>query len=456
MTNNMQRLSLVDRVLQVLKPDAAGSSSSRLSLQRVLILRLAVAVLSIVGTLIFHSISPLDLPLLRLAIAAAVVAVSVLVGAWRLYQEVPISEPELFGQLLVDTTALILVLLATGGAGNPLISYLLVLLAVGATLLHQRYVNVFAIISIIVYTSFLLSELQADPSEHRMGNFQLHLVGMWVTFVVSAVLITLFVTQMAEAIRKRELTLARSRENEMRNEQLVAIGTLAAGTAHALGTPLSTMFVLLTDLDKYTDEQLRSMSIKDDISLLRQQVVRCKDSLTQLTRFYNKASTRNPDRGTLDAFIAEIQDYIVNIHPQADVSFEVQATVKDMSIAFDLSVRHAIINLIENAIKAAHNSVTVICKMNPLQRQGIEISIQDDGPGIPASVMENMGEPFISTRKDSMGIGIFLANAAIQRASGNIEMFNLKTGGAMSIIQLPTATRTDNASTGARTGEKPK
>ena len=67
----------------------------------------------------------------------------------------------------------------------------------------------------------------------------------------------------------------------------------------------------------------------------------------------------------------------------------------------------------------------------------VVIVICDDGPGIPASVMENMGEPFISTRKDSMGIGIFLANAAIQRASGNIEMFNLKNGGAMSIIRLP-------------------
>ena len=44
--------------------------------------------------------------------------------------------------------------------------------------------------------------------------------------------------------------------------------------------------------------------------------------------------------------------------------------------------------------------------------------------------MENMGEPFISTRKDSMGLGIFLANAAIQRIGGSIEMFNLKLGGA--------------------------
>ena len=70
----------------------------------------------------------------------------------------------------------------------------------------------------------------------------------------------------------------------------------------------------------------------------------------------------------------------------------------------------------------------------------IEITVGDDGPGIPESVMENMGEPFISTRKDSMGLGIFLANAAIHRSRGSIEMFNLKTGGATSIIRLPQGT----------------
>tara|TARA_R110002167_G_scaffold29239_3_gene97765 strand:+ start:69564 stop:70802 length:1239 start_codon:yes stop_codon:yes gene_type:complete len=396
-----------------------------------------VAVLSILGTFVFHSFSPLELPVSRLIIAAVGVGLTLSIGVWRLRKEVPISELELFAQLVADAAILIFILLATGGASNPLISYLLVLLAVGATILHQRYVNVFAIANIAVYTTFLLSELQAEHSDHMVENFQLHLVGMWVTFVVSAILITLFVTRMAEAIRSRELTLARSRENEMRNEQLVAIGTLAAGTAHALGTPLSTMSVLLTDLDKYSDEELKKMSIKEDISLLRQQVVRCKDSLNQLTRFYNKADRQTPYDGAITTFMDEIQDYIVNIHPRANVRFEIQDSAQSANIPYDLSLRHAVINLVENAIKAANSQVIVTCLVSAKPDPLIEIIIQDDGPGIPASVMENMGVPFISTRKDSMGLGIFLANAAIQRASGKIEMFNLKNGGAMSIIRLP-------------------
>ena len=174
-----------------------------------------------------------------------------------------------------------------------------------------------------------------------MANFQLHLVGMWVTFVVSAMLITLFVTRMAEAIRSRELTLAKARENEMRNEQLVAIGTLAAGTAHALGTPLSTMAVLLTDLDKMSEEQLHNSSIKADISLLKQQVMRCKDSLSQLTRFYNKSDSRHPESGSLGAFMDDIRDYIVNIHPRANISFKLDEGAQNARISSDLTLRGA-------------------------------------------------------------------------------------------------------------------
>lgn len=441
MTSPGKRPSLRERALEILRPEIAGTESpSRVALQRLLLLRLLVTLLSLAGAAIFHAFSPLNVSILFLLTIVAGIAASIVIGYWRLRHAALISQRELFAQLILDAAFLIVLLLYTGGASNPLISYLLVLLAVGATLLTQLHVTLFSIGSILIYTIFLLSELQNEHSDHMMANFQLHLVGMWVTFVLSAVLITLFVTRMAAAIRSRELTLAKARENEMRNEQLVAIGTLAAGTAHALGTPLSTMSVLLTDLDKLSAEELQRTPLKDDISLLRQQVVRCKDSLNQLTQFYNKSNKADLQGTTCAELIADIRDYIVNIHPRARVAFNVQPDTGILKVASDLSLRHAVINLIENAIKAARSDVAVECRPCASDMEGapcIEISIQDDGPGIPAAVMENMGEPFISTRKDSMGLGIFLANAAIQRHAGSIEMFNRKSGGAMSIIRLP-------------------
>ena len=368
------------------------------------------------------------------------ILISVILGYWRLQKAWIVSHEELFCHLLIDVIFLIILLVITGGAGNPLISYLLVLLSVTATLLPKVYVKTFAVGGILIYTSFLFGDLQIERSMN-MGPeeetfFELHLLGMWVIFLVSAILISVLITRMVSTIQNREINLAKAREKEMRSEQLVAIGTLAAGTAHALGTPLSTMSVLLTDLDKLDKDQLNTTEVRQDISLLKQQVTRCKRSLSQLTQYYNKDNPDQEEKITLEDFRGDVQDYIVNIYPSAPVSF---FTIGDSNseVISNLSIKHAVINIIENSIKAAKTRVEVTLQVVSEHAAHFEISINDDGPGIPSAVMESMGEPFISMRKESMGLGIFLANGAIQRLGGKIEMLNLKLGGALTLIKLP-------------------
>ena len=430
--------NIIAILLKSLALDLGGESNSpRQGLQRLLLLRTFVTAAGVIGLLIFLSFRELNIPIRFIIYLVLVIFTSIFAGYWRLKASRLVSYGELFSHILLDVAFLIILLLNTGGIGNPLISYLLVLLAVSATLLPRAFVNTFAVGSILLYTFFLFLELTADA---EMGNgettFQLHLMGMWVIFLVSAILISVFITRMASAIQVRELNLAEARETEMRNEQLVAIGTLAAGTAHALGTPLSTMAVLLTELDKLSPEELKDNDIKDDISILKQQVTRCKHSLTQLTRYYNKDSAEKEETQLLPKFVNDIQDYIINIHPTASVRFLIE-NAKDLKIASSLSIRHALINIIENGIKASKTHVEVKFKITQAATTYFEVAVKDDGPGIPTKIMENMGEPFISIRKESMGLGIFLANAAIQRLHGTIEMFNLKSGGALTLIKLP-------------------
>jgi len=430
--------NIIAILLKSLALDLGGESNSpRQGLQRLLLLRTFVTAAGVIGLLIFLSFRELNIPIRFIIYLVLVIFTSIFAGYWRLKASRLVSYGELFSHILLDVAFLIILLLNTGGIGNPLISYLLVLLAVSATLLPRAFVNTFAVGSILLYTFFLFLELTADA---EMGNgettFQLHLMGMWVIFLVSAILISVFITRMASAIQVRELNLAEARETEMRNEQLVAIGTLAAGTAHALGTPLSTMAVLLTELDKLSPEELKDNDIKDDISILKQQVTRCKHSLTQLTRYYNKDSAEKEETQLLPKFVNDIQDYIINIHPTASVRFLIE-NAKDLKVASSLSIRHALINIIENGIKASKTHVEVKFKITQAATTYFEVAVKDDGPGIPTKIMENMGEPFISIRKESMGLGIFLANAAVQRLGGSIEMFNLKSGGALTLIKLP-------------------
>ncbi|GJM12686.1 MAG: two-component sensor histidine kinase [Pseudohongiella sp.] len=435
----------ISSFLSILIPVSSdGASMGRQGLQRLLLLRTFVTLTSAVAVIVLQQSSNLDIPVEFIIYLIAAILLSVLVGYKRLGASKLISNFELFCHILVDVLFLIVLLLNTGGASNPLISYLLVLLALTATLLPQVYVNIFSIGAILVYTSFLLLDLTSDHGmamspENEVMTFQLHLVGMWVIFLVSAILISVLITRMANAIKIRELNLAEAREHELRNEQLVAIGTLSAGTAHALGTPLSTMAVLLTELDNLDAEELKATDIKSDISLLRQQVTRCKNSLTQLIRYYNKDNPEEIEKVSLRNFAEDIQDYIVNIHPASAIQFHIDDR-SDSVVTSNLSVKHAVINIIENAIKASRNRVDVSFTINDDIPSKFEISVKDDGPGIPNDVMEKLGEPFISRRKESMGLGIFLANAAIERLGGSIEMTNMKEGGAHSIIRLPQPT----------------
>ena len=418
-----------------------GTSLGRQGLQWLLLLRSFVTATSVLAVIALQVFSTLIIPITFIIYLITGILLSLLIGYRRLAASKFISNFGLFCHILVDVFFLIVLLLNTGGASNPLISYLLVLLALTATLLPQTYVNIFSIGCTVIYTSFLLLDLSSDngmsmSQESEVVTFQLHLVGMWVIFVVSAILISVLITRMANAIKVRELNLAKARENELRNEQLVAIGTLSAGTAHALGTPLSTMAVMLTDLDNLSIEELKAGDIKSDISLLRHQVARCKNSLTQLIRYYNKDNPEEIENVSLETFADDIQDYIVNIHPASSTDFHIDGELESV-VTSNLSVKHAVINIIENAIKAAHSNVDVHFSITESMPSKFEISIKDDGPGIPSDIIEKLGEPFISRQKESMGLGIFLANAAIERLGGSIEVLNIKEGGALSVIRLP-------------------
>ena len=445
----MRQILGLNRLAAWLIPVQSGDTSlTRQGLQRLLLLRAFVTGASCAGLFVLMLLFGLQVPDAYIAGLVAAIVVSILLGYWRLNLSRPIGNTELFLHILVDVVFLVLLLLNTGGVGNPLISYLLVLLAVTATLLPRGFANSFAVGSILVYTFFLLLDLSAEQNMPGMsGNaqdmFELHLVGMWVIFVVSAILITVFISAMAIAVRDREHHLAEARENELRNEQLVAIGTLAAGTAHALGTPLSTMSVILNDLDEIDQEELEGESVKQEIGLLREQVSRCKHSINQLIRYYHKDDPSAREQVTLARFAADIQDYILNVHPAAKVEFRLTA---EAETPFDVepSLRHAVINIIENGIKAARKAVNVDYAVDPENARMLLISVADDGPGIPDEVLERIGEPFVSRRKDSMGLGIFLANAALRRAGGSIEMFNRQAGGAKTMIRLPLTSEADS------------
>jgi two-component system sensor histidine kinase RegB len=342
-------------------------------------------------------------------------------------------------------TLLTLVLYLQGGATNPFVSLYLVPIAISAATLSTRFTVSLALFCLLAY-SFLMfyyepmqwlsptHEMTFNSDDHSMhigSNQQVnwHVAGMWLNFVISALLITWFGLRMASALRHRDAELAAVREQQLRDEQLLGIATLAAGTLHELGTPLATMTLLTEDLENSTGEY---PGIADDIRLLAQQLARCKLSLHNLAR----AAEQPSDQVRLEAFTDYFNKVLTHWHLlQPGVALTNQVMPLPVSVRVDSTCEQAIINLLNNAAEASPAGIEVSAATDATAAW-ITISIRDHGPGIALDA-STIGKPFVSTRGQGRGLGLFLSNATIERLGGRVGVQAHPTGGTLTTITLP-------------------
>ncbi|HSP31110.1 MAG TPA: sensor histidine kinase, partial [Halomonas sp.] len=169
---------------------------------------------------------------------------------WRLGRPRAVTHGEYLAHLMADVAGLTLLFYFTGGSTNPFITYYLGPVTIAAATLPWRHAWAVAGAAMLAYTALML-HYQPVPQlsqGHISGSLHLHVLGMWLNFGLSAGLVTIFIYKMAHALRSRDQALSRTREAALRNEQVLAVATQAAGTAHELGTPLSTMAVLLSEM----------------------------------------------------------------------------------------------------------------------------------------------------------------------------------------------------------------
>ena len=120
-------------------------------------------------------------------------------------------------------------------------------------------------------------------TSHGEGALSLHLWGMLVAFVVAALLTAYFVVRLSAAIERRDAEIAAMREQATRTERLAALTTLAAGAAHELATPLGTIAIAATELERALARQdAGAAALRDDARLIRAEVERCRRILDQM------------------------------------------------------------------------------------------------------------------------------------------------------------------------------
>ncbi len=412
-------------------------AAAQLNLQRLLLIRLIVYVcqLSALAFAWFLDYSLEYTPII------SVMGFILVINAWvffRLLHQSMVSDQEFLLHLLFDVLSLSVLLYFGGGASNPFVSFFLVPITISAAILPWTYTWAVAGISLACYTFLLffyrpLSILMPeDMNMSSMGGLpNLHIIGMWCNFIVSAVLITYFVVKMAAEIRSQDIKLNDYREDNMRNEQILAVATQAAGTAHELGTPLNTMTILVREM---ADDYQENPALAKDIATLEMQLASCKASLQEMVKRADLRNAGMARQSAIPAFIEQILEQWSLLRPEVRLNQKFIAANESPQIHVDSTLQQAIVNILNNAADASPEGTDLAVDWNT---ENWTLTIRDYGKGVDEEMMAYLGSEIVSNKEKGMGVGMILSQASIERMGGEVSISSHPEQGTLTQIRLP-------------------
>ena len=340
--------------------------------------------------------------------------------------------------LLYDLIQLAILLYLTGGIINPFAILLIVPAIVSSTFLTLKSTLNLSFITILV---LILLTLYHFPLPHP-GEFYFDVPSYYLYSITTAVIIGLiFLTyfgarfgtesrKRTEALNKLELILAKEHELE-------SIGLQAAAAAHSLGTPLSTITVVVKELAK---EIGNDPKYSKDINLLLSQTKRCSDILRNLSK----------DQFKEDSFLSDIkiEDLLNRIASsymeisEKKILLYMKKNEANPRIERTLEITYGLRNFIGNAVKYSKSSVEISLESN---NKITEVVVSDDGPGFSEDIINVLGEPYIRSKneiisaKSGLGLGTFIGKTLLERMKAKVKFGKSpKTNGAMVTVQWRT------------------
>lgn len=369
----------------------------------------------------------LDTPRLYTGIAA--LGLFALAVRWRLAQSWPVGAGELMLHVAIDTVVLGWLLFLTGGATNPFAALLLLPITLVATALNPRHVIAVALMSLVTYLTLLRWNHPLPP----LGS-GLHVLGMAMSFLISACLLGWFISRLALVLRDNQALAQRVRERALRDEGFLAIATQAAGAAHELNTPLSTMRTLITELRR----EHTTGVLAEDLALLDSQIERCRDSLRELVAVGKAQLAQASEQRLLGEFVADCQHRYSLLRPEVALAVDLPEAAAALCVVVPAGLRHALLNLLNNGADASlANQAGQITLQVQVAGDTLEFRVRDEGPGFAAGMAAALGTPFQSSKSTGLGIGLALADATAERLGGNLYARETGGAGVETVLALP-------------------
>lgn len=339
--------------------------------------------------------------------------------------------PLLFGLVMAwDILHLTLLLYFTGGAMNPFTFLYLVHVALGALVMSQGWAWGLAALTVAGYA--LLFRLppppvvgsglvagQSLPACNLVG-MDLHLQGMWLAYSLTAMFIVFFLGRIQKALAGHQQTLMTLEEAKARGAKMTALATMAAGAAHELSTPLSTIAVAAAEMEDQLREAGAGAELLADAHLIRGEVRRCGEILRQLSNDAGEQPGETFGEIALSQLLAELGREFAT---ESGCRVEPELAMADLNLFVPVQTwLRTLKGLLKNGLDADPTG-GLSCRASLLD-DCLAIAVSDRGPGFAPEVLARAGEPFFTTKGPGrgMGLGVFLARTLAERYGGELRI----------------------------------
>ncbi len=370
----------------------------------------------------------LDLGLCYLAVGASIIAN--LIAAFIYPETKRLSETETMLTQLFDISQIAFLLYLTGGLNNPFALLIIAPVTISATALEWRataFLGVVAAALLSVLYFFHLPLILADGTQLLLPP--IYIFGVWSAILIGMCFLAAYAHRITEETHSMADALAATQMALAREQKLTDLGGVIAAAAHELGTPLATIKLVSSEL---VDELSDQPDLRDDASLIGQQADRCRDILHSMGR--SGKDDLHMHSAPLDTLLREAAE--PHLHRGRDVYFEV-STAPDVDprqppVLRRPEIIHGLRNLIQNAVDFAAKTVWINAEWTD---RTVTVRIADDGLGFPASLMNRIGDPFMTRRPAlredprrpgyrGMGLGLFIAKTLLERTGASLAFAN--------------------------------
>ena len=345
------------------------------------------------------------------------------------------------GLMFLDLATLTAMLYLSGGADNPFSFFYFVNLAVGGVMMRPRAAWALTVSAIVGYTLLLHRSVPVEDLslQRPSGLTDLRTVGLMIAFATCSSVVTYFVTRTSGELQQRERQLRQTETEKAASERLEGLTTLAAGAAHELATPLSTIDVIVRELSRHLETVDKPQSVDTDLRLIDGQLEMCRQILHRMRSAAGDAMAPRWDRTTVGDLIDSTLEGIRDPH-RVDVPDAADAVENHPLWVPEEALAQAIRNLVHNGLDASGPDGRV--RLEPrIVGDRLQLVVSDTGQGMTEEVLGRAGDPFFTTKEPGRGIGLglFLTRNVVSRLGGEVVFHSRPGIGTQAIVTLPLA-----------------